>query len=342
MDGTGDRRGAGAIGASASSGESEGAPSSRRTHPQPLPRREGSLEEERAVPLRRAPQPRSKWTADTERAFLAALRLCGQAKQAAVEIGRSPNSAYTYRKRHPEFARAWDETVAAQQREWIAAHQERLAVRRGDALDDGAGGGRLVPGREVSGGWDARKRGLYLRTLTRTKRVDAACEAAGVTPQAVSALRGRSPRFAAACEKALADAVPPSVIDAALARAVEGWDEPIVHNGQIVGYRKVYSEGLLRDLLKDEQARKAGETAAAGKAKVAEAQQAVVAQAGRSSEAELTEAILRGLALRAAQKREKAERTWERWRLGWVDHALAAPGVDELAEEDEEDWEGED
>lgn len=43
-----------------------------------------------AAPLtQRPPQPRSKWTADTERAFLAALRLCGQAKQAAVEIGRN-------------------------------------------------------------------------------------------------------------------------------------------------------------------------------------------------------------------------------------------------------------
>lgn len=284
-------------------------------------------------------QPRGRWTADTERAFLAALRLCGQAKQAAREIGRSHGSAYQYRKRHPDFARRWDEAIAEQQREWIAAHQERLAARAPE-FDD-AGGGRLVPGWERAGGWDARKRGLYLRTLTRTKRVDAACEAAGMPASAVHYLRSKSPRFAAACEKALADPSPPSVIDAALARAVEGWDEPIIHGGQIVGYRKVYSEGLLRDLLKDEQARRAGDAAAAGKAAAVEVKLAEAALAGRSTEAELTEAILRGLALRAEQKREKAERQWERWRLGWVDAALAAPVPGEDEEDEDADWDEE-
>ena len=260
-------------------------------------------------------QPRNKWTADTERAFLAALRLCGQAKKAAAEIGRSHGSAYQYRKRHPGFARAWDEAIAEQQRAWIAAHQERLAVRRGDALDDGAGGGRLVPGREYAGGWDARKRGLYLRTLARTKRVNASCEAAGVTPQAVFALRARSPRFAAACEKALTDSAPPSVIEAALARAVEGWDEPIFHNGEIVGYRKAYSEGLLRDLLRAELARAA--EAKADSANAARAERDVEGMRARILSQIAAIKRQRGMADDPGDEPMARGGDWERWKRSW-------------------------
>lgn len=290
---------------------------------------------------RRATQPKGKWTADTEAAFLLALRLCGQPKKAAAEIGRSASSVYSRRKHNPDFARRWDEAVAEHQREWIAAHQERLALRRGDALDDGAGGGRLAHGRERKGGWDARKRGLFLRTLKRTKRIDAACEAAEMSAQRVSDLRGRSPRFSAACEKALAEAAPPSVLDAALKRAVEGWEEPIVHGGKVVGHKQVFSEGLLRDLLRGEQERKAADAAAAGKAVAAEAARAAAAETGRATEAELTEAILHKLALFDGREREKArlkaERRWARWRLGWVDPALAAPAAGE-DDADEADW----
>lgn len=296
---------------------------------------------------RRARPSRGKWTADTEAAFLLALRLCGQPTKAAAEIGRSHAAAYGYRQRNPDFARRWDEAIAEQQREWIAAHQGRLAVARGALEDEGAGGGRLMPWRERSDGWTQRKRTAFLKALRRTKCVKQACEAAGVSDTSAYYLKSREPRFAAAWEKALAGAAPPSVLDAALARAVEGWDEPIVHGGEIVGYTKVYSEGLLRDLLKDEQARKA-EAAAADRAKAAEAEQPIVSQPSRATEAELADAILRGLTLRAAQKREKAERMWERWRLGWVDPALAARSAEELAEEakelaelEEADW-GED
>lgn len=230
-----------------------------------------------------------------------ALRLCGQAKQAAREIGRSPNSVYKYRKLHPDFARRWDEAIAEQQREWIAAHQARLAAH-GPAFDE-AGGGRLEPGRDYAGGWDARKRGLYLRTLARTKRVDAACEAAGVSAQAVSALRARSPRFAAACEKALTLSAPPSVIAAALARAVEGWEEPILYAGQVVAHRRRYSDGLLRDLLRAEQARAAlakerapdhGNALASIRRKI----EAIVAHDAKQAEAEQNAA-------------------WDRWRQCW-------------------------
>ncbi len=199
---------------------------------------------------KRAVKPYTHWTADTERAFLLALRLTGQAKKAAAEIGRSANGAYTRRARDPGFARAWDAAVAEQQAEWIAAHRER----RGNGLDE-AGGGRLTPWRERKGGWDKRKRGLFLRTLRRTKRVDQACAAAGMSKSAAHYLRGQSGRFSAAWEKALAGAALPSVAEVAYARAVEGWEEPIVQGGHVVGTRWRFSEGALRDLLRAELAR---------------------------------------------------------------------------------------
>lgn len=114
-------------------------------------------------------------------------------------------------------------------------------------------GGRLTPWREREGGWDALKRGLFLRTLKRTKNVGEACEAAQMSPSAAHYLRSKSVRFAAAWERHLADARPPSVLEAAIARAVEGWDEPIVQGGKVVAYRKRYSDALMRDLLRAER-----------------------------------------------------------------------------------------
>lgn len=208
-------------------------------------------------------KPWGKWTADTERAFLLALRLTGQARKAAAEIGRSRNAAFSRRRTNAEFARAWDAVVAEQQAEWIAATQARL----GEGLDseaDGGGGGRLTPWRDKAGGWDARKRGLFLRSLARTKTVAAACRAAGMSSSAAYYLRSQSSRFARAWEKALRDEAPPSVLEVAFERAVNGWVEPVFAGGKIVGERRRYSDGLLRDLLRLEA--KAAEAAAAAAA----------------------------------------------------------------------------
>ena len=121
-------------------------------------RREGSLEGH--IP----PLSKARWTADTERAFLLALRLTGQAKAAAVEIGRTPGAVYARRANNPDFKRDWDAVIAAQQAGWIAA----------------------------------------------------------------------------------------------LHRAVEGWQEPIVRGGQVVAQRWRFSEGPLRDLLRAEIGKGAG------------------------------------------------------------------------------------
>lgn len=205
-----------------------------------------------------AAKPFTRWTGETEQAFLMALRMSGQVRKAAEQIGRSLGAAYKRRERDPEFAKAWDATVAAHQSAWLAQQRAALGESGGGDVDD-AGGGRLEPGRERVDGWNAKRRQLFLKTLTASKDVRAACVAVGLSDTAAYALKGRSPPFARAWAKALADDAP-SVIDAAIARAMEGWDEPIFHGGKIVGTRKRYSDGLMRDLLKREVAREqAGE-----------------------------------------------------------------------------------
>ncbi|RYG98061.1 MAG: hypothetical protein EON58_08240 [Alphaproteobacteria bacterium] len=181
---------------------------------------------------RRAAKPFTRWSADTEQAFLLALKMTGQASKAAKEIGRGLSAAYARRQRHPDFALAWDDAVAAGQAEWAA-----LSAERQGALDDGAAGGRLARGHDRIDGWDAKRRGIFLRVLARTKEVREACRAAGMSSTAAYALRRRSPPFARAWEKMLGLDTP-SVLDAALARAIEGWVEPILVGGKVVGERR--------------------------------------------------------------------------------------------------------
>lgn len=290
-------------------------------------------EGERGLAGARPPKPFTRWTADTEQAFLLALRMSGQVRKAAEEIGRSLGAAYKRRERDPGFALAWDMAVAEQQAAWIAERREQL----GEDVDD-AGGGRLMPGRERVDGWDARKRHLFLRSLARGKDVRAACAAAGISDTAAYALKGRSPPFAKAWAKALASDMP-SVLDAARARAVDGWDEPIVHGGQVIGQRRRYSDGLMRDLLRHELDAKRA---------------APDPNAGRSTEAELNEALMKNLALlderlrrEEAERREaewgRARRTWGEWGRIAAGEAIAEPppppDADEALDLDEDELE---
>ena len=194
------------------------------------------------APTRRAAKPFTRWSADTEQAFLLALKLTGQATKAAKTIGRGLSAAYKRRENHPDFARAWHEAVAEGQREWAT-----LAAERREPIDDVSAGGSGRE-RERIDGWDQKRRSTFLRVLARTKEVREACRAAGISSTAAYNLRGRSPPFARAWEKALAMGVP-SVLDAALERAIEGWVEPIVFGGNIIGERRRYSDSLLRALL---------------------------------------------------------------------------------------------
>ncbi|RYG89005.1 MAG: hypothetical protein EON59_02485 [Alphaproteobacteria bacterium] len=289
-------------------------------------------------PTTRTAKPFARWCADTERAFLLALKLTGQVTKACAEIGRGTSAAYHRRDRDAEFAEAWDRAVADGQAEWAA-----LSVERAGPADDGAGGGRLGRGHNRIDGWDKHRRGAFLRVLGRTKDVREACRAAGMSSTAAYALRGRSPPFARAWEKMLAVDVP-SVLDAALERAVKGWVEPIVAGGKIVGERRRYSDTLLRALLlrdadKEKAVRKAS---AAALAKQPKSKQALEKLAHEAAEAaggyfshqyasrEETNASLMKSLERLRQRNSEAQaraqqREWERWQACWGSRAKAAP-----------------
>ncbi len=65
---------------------------------------------------------------------------------------------------------------------------------------------------------------------------------------------GRIPDFAAAWDAALAISLP-RLEQAAYARAVEGWEEPILYQGKVVAHRRRYSDALLRLLIEREMRR---------------------------------------------------------------------------------------
>lgn len=70
--------------------------------------------------LRHSSKPFARWSADTDQAFLLALRMTGRVRDAAAAIGRSVSCAYKRRRRDPDFAARWDAAVADQHAAWIA------------------------------------------------------------------------------------------------------------------------------------------------------------------------------------------------------------------------------
>ena len=196
-------------------------------------------------------QPYMRWTQDTETAFLLALKATGTVRAAADAVGRCAGSAYKRRQRRPEFRERWDAMVAEWQAEWIE--------RRGTKVAETAP-------RERWDGWSDVRRRAFLRALAETGGIAEAAERVGMSRSAVTRLKARSPEFAAACEAALARALP-CLEQVAWERAVEGWDEPIVHGGKVTGTRRRYSETLLRTLLVREQAARHAERVVAAKAR---------------------------------------------------------------------------
>ncbi len=197
-------------------------------------------------------KPQTRWTADTETAFLLALRRTGAVGAAAGMIGREKGAAYRRRANDPGFAKRWDDVLAE-------CRAERAA--RDAEMSEGAA-------RERHGRYDGlsevRKR-AFLRALSETGEIQQACARVSTTQQTIWALKKKSPEFAAACEKALRIALP-CLEQVAWERAVEGWDEPIVHGGKVTGTRRRYSETLLRTLLVREQAARQAERVVAAKA----------------------------------------------------------------------------
>lgn len=244
-------------------------------------------------------KPFSRWTADTETAFLMALRATGQVRKAAEAIGRSLSSAYKRRSRDGEFRARWEAVLAEQQTAWIEA--QGAAVEPGDP-------------HERFDGWTRLRRRAFLRALSETGQVKDACERVGISSTSVDRLRKRSPGFARDFAAALARSAP-MLEQVAWERAVEGWEEPVVVRGEVVGTRRRYSESLLRMLLREAHAARRLELAAEAKARPRGPRYATEEE----TDAHLNK-LLDGLARRAkSEARVKAlaqAEAWERMQAG--------------------------
>lgn len=95
-----------------------------------------------------------------------------------------------------------------------------------------------------------KRKEIFLETLSVTGRTDVAREAAGLKSlNTLLKLRREDEDFAAAWEDAVASGGQ-MLKDEAIRRGVDGVLEPIYYKGQIAGYRKQYSDGLLTTMLK--------------------------------------------------------------------------------------------
>lgn len=106
----------------------------------------------------------------------------------------------------------------------------------------------IVPLRERRDGWTAIRQRAFLRALSELGSVRDACALVGLSKTSAYRLRTLSSAFAEAWDKAL-EMVAPILEQAAFERGVEGWDEPVFYLGEIVGYKKRYSDHALRLLL---------------------------------------------------------------------------------------------
>jgi hypothetical protein len=118
-------------------------------------------------------------------------------------------------------------------------------------------------------GWTLARQVAFLRALRETGCVQSACRHVGLTSTSAYRVKKRIPDFGAAWDAALAYRMP-ALERAAYARAVEGWLEPIVYKGEVVGHRRRYSDAMLRLLLLREDARSAPGAVAAAEPTAAE------------------------------------------------------------------------
>lgn len=124
----------------------------------------------------------------------------------------------------------------------------------GGAGGDAVGIERTGPFRHRHDGWTPPRQRDFLVRLRQTGCVRDACREVGLTSTSAYRVRQRIPEFAAAWDAALAISLP-RLEQAAYARAVEGWDEPIIYQGKVVAHRRRYSDALLRLLIEREMRR---------------------------------------------------------------------------------------
>ncbi|MCW3837342.1 hypothetical protein ACFQ1E_15785 [Sphingomonas canadensis] len=277
-------------------------------------------------------KPFTRWTRDTEAAFLLALKLTGQVRKAAAEIGRATTTAYAYRNRNADFAARWDAVVAEHQAEWLAARRPAEPPEE-----------RLRPGRDRRDGWNAQRRRAFLKTVAECGSVSEACRRTGISTTAAYRYRNQHARFAAEWDDALMQAAT-SIEHEAWRRAVEGVEEPVVAGGQIVGTRRRYSDTLLRALMARGElimtaGRAGGGRPLTQREKVARAH-AAAAEAGgaffeKCRQEDTDAAILKKIEMvERARNRERGEEQaaeWLRWGRAWAAFGRAMDGGDGTA-----------
>lgn len=117
------------------------------------------------------------------------------------------------------------------------------------------------PPRPRRDGWTVERQRAFLAALAETGSPTAAAEAVGKSVQSVHRLRKHpgASGFRAAWDLALRAAA--QMLGAvALERAIYGTATPIVHQGEVVGERRVYSNALLLRLLDRAEARASDDT----------------------------------------------------------------------------------
>lgn len=90
--------------------------------------------------------------------------------------------------------------------------------------------------------------GAFLAALSKTGRIDKAAEAAGIGRQTHYDWLKADPEYV----QMFADAevlAAQMLEDTATGRAVEGWDEPVFHEGKLCGTVRKFSDRLLERLL---------------------------------------------------------------------------------------------
>jgi hypothetical protein len=100
--------------------------------------------------------------------------------------------------------------------------------------------------------------GPFLDHLRTSLNAAESCRAAGVAYSSMTNLRSRDADFAAAFDDALEQAYDHLEAEARR-RAFEGVDEPVFHQGEVVGRVRRYSDGLAQFLLKGYRRRKFGD-----------------------------------------------------------------------------------
>ena len=93
------------------------------------------------------------------------------------------------------------------------------------------------------------KRAVFLDVLEKTSGVTTAARAAGVSRKTAYEHRNKDPEFAARWDEA-EDSYADRLVREAYRRAVDGVDEPVYQQGELVGVIRRYSDSLLNSKLK--------------------------------------------------------------------------------------------